>query len=464
MSTFYQYHLSGTSFFKGKKISTNFINSILKKKKFADKFKKNEQHNLIPKINFRKSNNKTKLRELQSEDFLTLYNQNYTPDTPIPEVDKKTFKKNLYMSHVSEFNMPQPKSKPCLNKHSNIKILIDCGKSNHIDTSDISAQRATKRKIQPISMINKVNFSIKNYNSNPESNDKRKNEESKICNVSYLTLEGSRFNVQKPNQDSYLILQDILGDNSYHIFGVLDGHGDTGKQIAEETSNYLSSFYSSQKNNSNIYELLSSNSYKLINNSINKAKDNLIAKKINSDYSGTTINLVYIVKNKLICANLGDSRAIAVGSKNKIIQLSIDHKPDVPSEKDRIESCGGEVGRVNWANFGPYRVWFKGQNYPGLAMSRSLGDNLAHSIGVINTPEIKEIDMSNEKIDFLVIATDGIWEFLNNEKVKDIVYPYYSVGDSKGAARKLVSSARKMWEVKNKMAIDDITVIIIFFD
>ena len=119
---------------------------------------------------------------------------------------------------------------------------------------------------------------------------------------------------------------------------------------------------------------------------------------------------------------------------------------------------------MNWANFGPYRVWFKGQNYPGLAMSRSLGDNLAHSIGVINTPEIKEIDMSNEKIDFLVIATDGIWEFLNNEKVKDIVYPYYSVGDSKGAARKLVSSARKMWEVKNKMAIDDITVIIIFFD
>lgn len=464
MSTFYQYHLSGTSFFRGKKISTNFINSILQKKKFADKFKKNKQYNPISKINCRNSNKNTKLRELQSEDFLTLYNLGYNPDTPVHEVDKKNFRNKLYMSHVSEFNMPKPKSKQSLNKHSNIKILIDCGKSSNIDTDNILAQRVTKRKIQPISMTSKINLSFKNYNSNPGITEKRKQEKSKISSVSYLTLEGSRFNVQKPNQDSYLILQDILGDNSYHIFGVLDGHGDTGKQIAEETSNFLSSFFSSQKNNSSIYELLSSNSYKLINNSITKAKDNLIDKKINSDYSGTTINVVYIVNNKIICANLGDSRAIAVGHNNKIIELSIDHKPDVPNERNRIELCGGEVGRVNWANFGPYRVWFKGQNYPGLAMSRSLGDNLAHSIGVINTPEIKEIDMSNEKINFIVIATDGIWEFLSNEKVKDIIYPYYSVGDAKGAARKLVSNARKMWEVKNKMAVDDITVIVIFFD
>ena len=37
---------------------------------------------------------------------------------------------------------------------------------------------------------------------------------------------------------------------------------------------------------------------------------------------------------------------------------------------------------------GPFRIWMKGCDYPGLAMSRSIGDKIAHSIGVINEPEI----------------------------------------------------------------------------
>lgn len=106
---------------------------------------------------------------------------------------------------------------------------------------------------------------------------------------------------------------------------------------------------------------------------------------------------------------------------------------------------------------------FKGQNYPGLAMSRSLGDNLAQTIGVISTPEVKEFDIVQEDIRYVVLASDGIWEFLTNEKVRDIIEPYYQANDAKGGARRIVSEARKVWEVRNKMAIDDITVIILFF-
>ena len=37
---------------------------------------------------------------------------------------------------------------------------------------------------------------------------------------------------------------------------------------------------------------------------------------------------------------------------------------------------------------GPHRVWMKDENIPGLAMSRSFGDTVAHQVGVISEPEI----------------------------------------------------------------------------
>lgn len=53
---------------------------------------------------------------------------------------------------------------------------------------------------------------------------------------------------------------------------------------------------------------------------------------------------------------------------------------------------------------------------PGLAMSRSLGDQVAHSVGVSSVPDVKEFYLSRED-KFVVIATDGVWEFLSNEEV-----------------------------------------------
>lgn len=59
------------------------------------------------------------------------------------------------------------------------------------------------------------------------------------------------------------------------------------------------------------------------------------------------------------------------------------------------------------------RVWLKDQELPGLAMSRSLGDQVAHSVGVSSIPEITEYILELED-KFVVIATDGVWEFLTN--------------------------------------------------
>jgi serine/threonine protein phosphatase PrpC len=53
---------------------------------------------------------------------------------------------------------------------------------------------------------------------------------------------------------------------------------------------------------------------------------------------------------------------------------------------------------------------------PGLAMTRSFGDRVAHSVGVSAEPETLEFTLgANDK--YMVIASDGVWEFLSNEDV-----------------------------------------------
>ena len=70
---------------------------------------------------------------------------------------------------------------------------------------------------------------------------------------------------------------------------------------------------------------------------------------------------------------------------------------------------------------GPYKVWFKDAEYPGLAMSRSIGDGYAHKIGVIDESEIFEFNIDNIKPRAIILGSDGVYEFIKNEDIKDIV-------------------------------------------
>ena len=65
---------------------------------------------------------------------------------------------------------------------------------------------------------------------------------------------------------------------------------------------------------------------------------------------------------------------------------------------------------------GPYRVWLKEEQIPGLAMSRSLGDLMAVRAGVIPDPEIRAHELSTED-KILILASDGVWEFLPSQSV-----------------------------------------------
>ena len=110
---------------------------------------------------------------------------------------------------------------------------------------------------------------------------------------------------------------------------------------------------------------------------------------------------------------------------------------------------------------GPYRVWVKGGNYPGLAMSRSIGDLKGKQIGVIPDPGILEYELS-EKTKYIVACSDGVWEFLNNENVTDIGKKYYVGNNPSGFCHELVNQSLYLWE-NNDIVVDDITAVVAFF-
>ena len=130
------------------------------------------------------------------------------------------------------------------------------------------------------------------------------------------------------------------------------------------------------------------------------------------------------------------------------IALSRDHKPDDRSEAARIQQCNGRVESYQDENgnpVGPARVWLKNQDLPGLAMSRSLGDAVAASVGVIPDPEILEFLLTPED-KFIVIGSDGIFEFLSNEEVVKIVVPHWKIKDIEAGCEALWKESNIRWK------------------
>ena len=274
----------------------------------------------------------------------------------------------------------------------------------------------------------------------------------------------------KVNQDSFLVLQNEYNLKDFNIFAVMDGHGINGHLVSRFVTKYFTSFFqknkkmnSSNSNEDQIFYRLKKNDHEVLKRAFRHAERDIEKNSdIDANFSGTTCVMVFQVGNRILCGNVGDSRAIMVKG-DKAIPLSIDQKPDDPEESKRIKENGGEISQYeeDGEKSGPFRVWQKGEVYPGIAMSRSIGDFVASKLGVI--PEPKFID---EKIDkdtkFIIVASDGIWEFLDNDTVKNMVKPFYEKNDPNGACKELIKKATEFWNQED-VVVDDITVIVVFF-
>lgn len=268
------------------------------------------------------------------------------------------------------------------------------------------------------------------------------------------------YNTQKVNQDTYIIHPKLFGRSDISLFGVCDGHGEFG---------HLVSAFVREKLPKALEEIKVADFLKDPPSMITKAVEKLCLwlkkSRINVTVSGTTATFAIKVNQTIYCANIGDSRCVLATMKDEnsvvALQLTVDHKPDLPEEKKRIINSGGRVATLPGpagADLGPMRVWLKEFDLPGLAMSRSIGDQISASVGVISTPEITVHEIAENDL-FLIWASDGIWEFMDNQQVVDTLREY--LPDFEVAAQKLVLDAEAQWKA-HESVIDDITCVVLF--
>lgn len=181
-------------------------------------------------------------------------------------------------------------------------------------------------------------------------------------------------------------------------------------------------------------------------------------------YSGTTACVALLTNDVLTLANAGDSRAVMArkaddGSDWTAIDLTVDQNPDVPEEMERILSCGGYVSPAPAPGLSA-RVWLDSHfTQIGLAMARSIGDHAVSEVGVIAEPVISKYEI-NAQDDFMILASDGVWEFITSAEAVRIVGENLDRGATK-ACQALIEAAAAKWHEEEGEYRDDITAIVV---
>lgn len=152
------------------------------------------------------------------------------------------------------------------------------------------------------------------------------------------------------------------------------------------------------------------------------------------DNSGTTACAALYRNGTLYVANAGDSRCVLYtgGTDSKATALTIDHKPDSTAEYQRIETAGGEL----WDAEDGCGSRVCGPDGAMLLCSRSIGDRnfkLTDPPIVTAVPSTVQRQIC-EQDEFIIIASDGVWDDLNNNQACEIVSASLSRGDEPAAA------------------------------
>ncbi|PIN07876.1 Serine/threonine protein phosphatase [Handroanthus impetiginosus] len=206
-------------------------------------------------------------------------------------------------------------------------------------------------------------------------------------------------------QDRYSAVVGIQGDSKQAFFGIFDGHG--GAQAAE---------FAAENLDKNIIDEL-----KRIDN--DNVDDDGIEMAVKGGYlttdseflkrdlrGGTCCVTAMIMRGNLVVSNAGDCRAVS--SRGGVAEaLTSDHRPSREDERGRIETLGGFVECRN----GVWRV------LGSLAVSRGIGDQYLKQ-WVTAEPETKVLRLEQEH-EFLVLASDGLWDKVGNQEAIDIARP-----------------------------------------
>ncbi|XP_062090856.1 protein phosphatase 2C and cyclic nucleotide-binding/kinase domain-containing protein [Humulus lupulus] len=290
---------------------------------------------------------------------------------------------------------------------------------------------------------------------------------------SYLSQRGFYPDaLDKANQDSYCIYTPFGSNPDDHFFGVFDGHGEFGAQCSQFAKRKLcENLLRNSRFQFDAVEACHA-AFLTTNSQLN-------ADSIDDSMSGTTAITVLVRGKTIYVANSGDSRAVIAekrGDEFFAVDLSIDQTPFREDELERVRLCGARVltldqieglknpdvqcwGTEEGDEGDPPRLWVPNGMYPGTAFTRSIGDSIAESIGVVATPEIVVLELTPDN-PFFVLASDGVFEFLSSQTVVDMVAKYK---DPRDACAAIVAESYRRW-LQYETRTDDITIIVVHID
>jgi len=428
-----------------------------------------------------KTKYKLKLKEVNNNAFFSIKSENDHSKEKISSQNINLFKRKNRKKFTKQENFPVLSGGKSSSK---IKFPLIDHSSNKIKTS----QKSNNEIINPY--IHKFQL------------DTLLDEEF-ICEKKFATHtrtgEEEDGKVKENNQDASIILNNVLKIENYSIYGIMDGHGSNGHLVSNYVKEQIEKYFNDVKtyrqnkklkkavssleacDANDIYEKLKYNDYEIIRHFFKKVDEELYDTNFDVHFSGTTCVLVFKIGQKIICSNVGDSRAVLI-NKNKtdisstkdlnqidnsnyeFIELSHDHKPENKEERERIEKLGGEVAQEYFIGnedkpAGPFRVWNKGCNYPGIAVSRTLGDKIAELIGVIPDPDILEFNIE-DKSKYIIMGSDGVFDYLSNSDIMDIAGSLLIRNNPDKACLDIIKKAAELFKEKENR-IDDITINII---
>lgn len=267
--------------------------------------------------------------------------------------------------------------------------------------------------------------------------------------ISTYSLQGKR----ESNEDQHFSLVNINNKikkyNPVNIICIFDGHG--GKAVSKYLKYNLPQYLLKKNKNIDIYN----EKKNIVGYYFTKLFDN-IQKKLKKDHpivasrcgSTALCGIHYRDKNnkqKMILTNVGDSRAVLCNYKNLAVPLTIDHKPNLITERKRIENLGG-------------RIKFDGADWriKDLSLSRAIGDLDTYPY-VTHKPEIFKYNIGNND-KFVIFACDGLWDVYSNQNAVNFVNKLIKLKYSGNIAKKLADSA-----IKNG-SYDNVTVSILFLN
>ncbi|KIY98047.1 Protein phosphatase 2C containing protein [Monoraphidium neglectum] len=275
----------------------------------------------------------------------------------------------------------------------------------------------------------------------------------------------------KENQDAWVVKERVSAAQDMAFFGVFDGHGQEGRAVSNHVCTAVPRLLArSALCKPPTLESCLSASFVEANRSLRRLA------AVDCDLSGSTgIAAVVTAGNKLVVANLGDSRCVAGcvevrSGRVAAVPLSSDHTPMDQAEADRVLASGGRIASYmfNDEPLGPPRVWLRDLNVPGLCMTRSFGDAVAATVGVIDSPDVVTYPLKPEDrragllCSYVVLMSDGIFEFMDSQEVVAMVHTLAQQGHGPNeAAKQLVREARRRWQQEEQDIIDDCTAMVL---